>query len=256
MNNNNSIIGNSEIRFQASAFWLELTRSKETENKEGFNEAMLAIIPEIRKYIIHRLNVQLKKGLISKGKHEVDEFIDELFIEAYDNLPRFNNPTEFSNWLYQKVDELLEDASIDDQFETLFFKNIDTYTQVEWDSMEEQYTIDGGGDLLMIEELNGQTDTNYFYTLRDVFIEGKDQELIEKIDRKLTSEKINNHFNLVLSNLTLNARNLFDLSATQKLEASDISKIKHLPINEVSKSLNDLREKLRDSFKVRYDVID
>jgi hypothetical protein len=83
--------------------------------------------------------------------------------------------------------------------------------------MEEKFTIDGGGDFVMEEELSGQLKDTHAYTLKDVFVEDKDKELITKIDAELNAERINNHINMVLYNLPLTERNLFDLAVTQKL---------------------------------------
>jgi len=240
---------------QIESYWVKLTSTKKENNKENFNSIMLTLIPEIKKYLNHSLKVQLKKGNISKEKHEIDEFINDLFIEAYDCFSEFDNYNEFSNWLYTKLDEIIEDAAVQDQFDNIFFKNIDTYTQVEWDSMEEEYTIDGGGDFVMEEELDMNSESeNYFYTLNDVFIEKKDQELIEEIDQSLNRERVNKHISMVLYKLPLNNRSLFDLAVTQKLSLNDIAKVKNLSVNKVDTVLNEIRDNIRMSFAHRYKV--
>jgi RNA polymerase sigma factor (sigma-70 family) len=246
---------NKLIISQIESYWVKLSSTKDENNKESFNSIMLTLIPEIRKYLNHSLKVQLKKGNILKEKHKVDEFINDLFIEAYDTFSEFDNYNEFSNWLYTKLDEIIEDASVQDQFDDLFFKNIDSYTQVEWDSMEEEYTVDGGGDFVMKEELDvNSSSDNYSYALDDVFIEKKDQELIEEIDQALNNERINKHINMVLYNLPISNRNLFDLAVTQKLSLDNIAKVKKLSVNKVDTVLNEIRDNIRMSFAHRYKV--
>jgi RNA polymerase sigma factor (sigma-70 family) len=244
---------NNLIISQVESYWVKLTATKQLDNKERFNSTMLALIPEMRKYIAHSLKVQLNKGTIVKGNHEIDEFINDLFIEAYTRFSDFDISKAFSNWLYTKLDEIIEDAAIEDQFNAVFFKNIDSYTQIEWDSMEEQYTVDGGGDFVMQEDLESSAASErYFYTLNDVFVESKDQELIERLDQVLGKERIHNHINMILHNLSSANRNLFDLAATQKLSLADISEIKRLSADTVKKTLKEVRDNLIVSFDYRF----
>jgi RNA polymerase sigma factor (sigma-70 family) len=256
MNNKSNATTTARIQLQTSSLWFELTQSKNTENRKSFNERFVGVIPEIKKYIDHRLRVQKGKEGTAQENLGIDAFVSDLFIEAFDNFSSFKDSDDLSNWLYQKVDELIEDASIEDQFNDLFFKNIDDYTQVEWDTMEEKFTVDGGGDFIMEEELLDKSRANYSYTLKDVFIEDRDQDLITKIDAKLKEEKINNHINLILNNIPIKERNLFDLAATQKLSVSNIARIKSMEINEISDTLDSMREILRSSFIGRFNLQD
>ncbi|MCK0131616.1 sigma-70 family RNA polymerase sigma factor [Flavobacteriaceae bacterium F08102] len=163
-----------------------LVQLKKNKDKTSFNKQFLAISPELKKYIVNRLNSAIKKGHFSKNKYNVDDVLDQLFIEVYDAIDQFDNEDEFYIWLFKQTNQLLDDMIDEEKFDDQFLKNIDDYSKPEWDEMQEHYSTDGGGDLLLIEELDDMSYNHNDYTLNDVFIEDKETGLIDKIDKGLS----------------------------------------------------------------------
>ena len=56
--------------------------------------------------------------------------------------------------------------------------------------MEEKYSIDGGGDFVMIAELDDLSYAKNDYTLRDAFVEDKGKGIIEKLDQELEKTRL------------------------------------------------------------------
>ena len=131
-----------------------LLKSKKEDDQSTFNQQLLNIKPELENYINERLNTAIKKGHFPKGKYKADGFISQLFIEVYDHIETLSDEKDFYLWLFRKTNELLEDTIDEEEFDDFFLKNIDTYSKPEWDAMEEKFSTDGGGDLVMIEELD------------------------------------------------------------------------------------------------------
>jgi len=244
-----------EFRLFVTRSFPDLVQLKKQGEQKSFNELVLKIMPEIRKYINNRLSTAIKKGHFSKGKYKADDFIDQLFIEIYDNIDEVENEKDFYLWLFKKTNALLEDIIVEEEFDDLFFRNIDDYSKPEWDEMQEKYSTDGDGDLLMIEELDDMSYNHNNYTLNHVFIEDKEKAMIEKIDKHLSEEEIQHHISLVLHNLPLPMRNVFELFTIEKLSLEEIAEIRNNTLKEVKQLLKDAKKALQVSLFNRYSKI-
>jgi len=255
MKTNVSYHQNQEVlRLRVEHAFQDLVTFKKEEDKTSFNEQLLKILPEVKKYINGRLIAAIKKGNFSKGKYKADDFVDQLFIEIYDHIDEVKKEKDFYLWLFKKTNELLEDIIVEEEFDEFFFKNIDEYSKPEWDEMAENFSTDGDGDLLMIEELDDILYNHNDYTLNKVFIEDDEKELTNKIDKKLNEEEIGRHINMVLYNLPLAMRDVFDLFTNQQFTLEEVASIRNSTVKEIEKLLKDAKNALKVSLFNRYSI--
>lgn len=241
-----------EFRITVNKAFPNLIKLKKENDQKSFNALLLEVLPEVRKYINGRLVAAIQKGHFPKGKYKADDFIDQLFIEVYDHIGEVGSENEFYAWLFKKTNELLEDTILEEEFDNAFVQNIDDYSKAEWDEMAEKYSIDGGGDLLMIDELDDSSYNHNDYTLNAVFVDDTEKELTAKIDKSLSEEEVARHINMVLSSLPLTMRDVFDLYTNQHFSMTDIAKIKARNIDEIEKLMNAARKALHVSFFNRF----
>ena len=244
----------NQFRIVIESTFSALLKSKKDNDKAKFNQQLLDIEPELKKYISGRLNTAIKKGHFPIGKYKADGFINQLFIEVYDHIETLKDEKDFYVWLFKKTNELLEDTIEEEEFDDFFFKNIDTYSKPEWDAMEEKFSTDGGGDLVMIEELDDPSYNHNDYTLNQVFVEDNKKDLIEKIDKDLNKESIDRHIQTVLHNLPLVMRSVFELATKQHLDLEEIAQITNNKVLTVEKLLKDARAALQISLFNRYNA--
>jgi RNA polymerase sigma factor (sigma-70 family) len=243
-----------EFRLFVTNSFPDLIQLKKEGDQASFNALVLEIMPEIRKYINGRLNTAMQKGNFSKGKYKADDFIDQLFIEIYDNIEEVKHEKDFYRWLFEKTNTLLEDTIVEEEFNDYFFKNIDDYSKPEWKEMQEKFSTDGDGDLMMIEELDDQSYNHNNYILNHVFVEDNEKAMIAKIDNHLSTEEVQRHIALVLHNLPLSMRNVFELFTNEHLEIEEIAQIRNNTTQEVEQLLNEAKKALRVSFTNRYTI--
>jgi RNA polymerase sigma factor (sigma-70 family) len=236
----------------AESLFTNLVVEKNNGHIAAFNKLLLKLMTEVEKYVRRRLKRATSGRQISGGSYVAQDFIDELFVEAYDNFDEVGNAKELYPWLFKKVDELFEDAIEEEEFDMLTFENIDDYSQQEWDAMEEKYSVDGDGDLVMLEELDDPRLNKNDYSLNQVFIEDTEQELAVKLDRSLDRERIQNHIDMVLRSMPSLTYTVFDLFNQRRFEMDEIAKIKNITIAEVEHLLAEARKILRLSFSKRY----
>ena len=239
--------------FVASTF-SDLKRFKKENKKAEFNSLLLKTLHQVKQYITSRMSTALSKGDLPKGKYKVDDFIDQLFIEVYDNFDSVKNEKELHPWLFKKADELLEDTITDEDFNEYFFKNIDNYSKPEWDEMEENYSTDGGGDYVMIEELDDISYPKNDYILNHVFVEDNKQKIQDKLDKELSDENINKHVNMVLYNLPLPMRSVFQLASEFQFSIEEIALIRSQSLEEVQQLLESAHKSIEVSFLNRYNI--
>lgn len=241
-----------EFRLFVTNSFPHLLKLKKEGDQASFNGWVLNIIPEIRKYVNGRLNTAIKKGHFPINKYKADDFIDQLFIEIYDNIEDVENEEGFYIWLFKKTNVMLEDIIVEEEFDEFFFTNIDDYSKPEWDELQENYSTDANGHLLMIEELDDMSYNHNDYTLNHVFIEKNEKVLIDKIDEDLSAEGIQHHIEMVLHNLPLTMRNVFELYTNEYLDVEEIAQVKNKTVEEVEKLLNEAKKALQVSFFNRY----
>jgi len=248
--------GNKRREFHVfvESIYYDLVRFKKEDNTKAFNALLIKAMPEVKLYIEKSLNTALTNKKIDIGRYKANDFVDQLFIEAYDHFDMIANKEELHLWLFKKADELLEDALVEEQFDSLFFENIDTYSKPEWDAMEEKFSTDGDGDLVMLEELDDISYRKNDYVLNHIFIEDDEKEFIAQLDKKLDSENIRKHTNMVLHNLPKPMRTVFTLFNEYQFDTKEIAKIQNRTIEEVETLLETARKSLQVSFFNRYKV--
>ena len=199
----------NDMRVIMKETYSRLVTFKSENNQESFNKELLKILPKIYKYVAKRLNSAVSNGKLNKGMFNPNDFTDQLFIEVYDNLAQIENENELHAFLFKKVDQLLEDSLVEEEFDQVFFDNIDNYSKPEWDAMEEKYIRDGDGDFVMLEELDDSSLNKDNYTLDHVFITDEEKELAEKLDASLNKERIERHMQLVLNKKGIKIKNIY-----------------------------------------------
>ncbi len=233
------------------AFVLLKTLKKENK-KEAFRDKFMELLPGIKQYIKNSIETASKKELLKQQGYGVDDFVNELYIYVYDHIEELENQGEFHLWLFEAIDKLIEDALIDEEFEDFFFKDIDDYSKQEWDAMEEEFSTDGDGDLVLLEELDDPRLDKNNYELRDVFKEDNEQELTEKLEKELSQERIDAHTKMVLKKLPMATQRVYDLYTLGGFDSKDIARIKRNQINAIDKLLAETQNILKTSFKSRF----
>ena len=231
---------------------MKLVQFKKVGDTSSFNELMMQLMPEIKKYVEGKLKMAEAKGLLDKNRFKSDDIMDQLYLEYYDHFDEVKEDTFLYAWLFKKADELINDLLSEEEFDTYFYENIDNFTKPEWDEMEEKYSTDGDGDLIMLDEFDSNEYSKNDYLLNHVFVDDADEDIIEALDKKLDKESIKKHSALVLQNLPKPMRKIYELNTAYKFTVPEIAKIGNHTIKEVDDYLKTARKKLKNSFVNRF----
>ncbi|SNR40800.1 RNA polymerase sigma factor, sigma-70 family [Maribacter sedimenticola] len=243
---------NKTVRIILKETYTNLITLKKKDDQEAFNNELMKILPRIYRYVSNRLNSAVANGTLNKDMFDPSDFTDQLFIEVYDHMDKIGNEDELHAFLFKTVDRLLEDSLVEEEFDQLFFENIDAYSKPEWDAMEENYSTDGDGDLVMLEELDDSSYDKGDYSLDHVFITDDEKELAAKLDESLNKERIERHMRLVLGKMNSAMRTVFELFVHQGFTLKEIAHIRGTNFTEVERILTDARKFLKESFEKRF----
>lgn len=232
-----------------------LIRLKEDNHQIEFNKAVQQLLPDVNSYIARRLSAAVRNGHLPSGKYKVEDFTDEIYLKAYDQIKEVEDERDLLPWLFKKADELLQNIIVDEEFNETFFENIDNYSQSEWKQMQADFSTDGDGDLILLEEFDDPSYPDYEYTLKDVFVEeSPENEWLEKLNSELGDGQIHAYIDMVLHHLPTPMRSIYDLAVNQRFEPYEIAKIKQISVYQVEQYLKQARRSIRVSLKRRFTV--
>jgi DNA-directed RNA polymerase specialized sigma24 family protein len=234
--------------------YFDLARSKAKDDGTEFNALLLQILPEVKRYITKKLNTALAKGLISKNKYKAEGIKNQLFIEVYDHFDEIESAQKLRPWLFKKADKLLDEILTEEEFDELFFKNIDDYSKAEWDAMEEEFSTDGDGDLVMLNELADISYRQKEFILDPIFVKDGKKDMIAKLDIQLDNKALERHRDLVLRHLPMPMRDVFELATEYQFDLEHIANIRNQSQEKVLTLLEAARKFLEVSFINRYDI--
>ena len=238
------------IQIQESFFVL---RNLKKENKQdAFKDKFMKLLPAIKQYIKNSMEAASKKELLKQQGYSVDDFVNDLYIYVYDHIEELDNEKDFHIWLFKAIDTLIQDALIDEEFDDFFFKDIDEYSKPEWDAMEEEFSTDGDGDLVMLDELDDTSLGKNNYELKDIFIEDNEKELTAKLEKELSKKRVNAHTQMVLKKLPIATQSVFDLHTLRGFDTKEIAHIKRMQVQKVDALLQEALDLLKSSFKSRF----
>ena len=236
----------------AALYFKELIRLKEDEDREAFNKLVQTILPDVEGYIANRLSTSVRNGHIPTGKYKVEEFVNALYLLAFERISEIEDEKDLPFWLFQKADELLQETIVEEEYNTRFLDNIEKFSKIEWIKMQEDYSVDSEGERTLLEEFDDPSYPKYDYQLADVFIEDPEDKWIEKLNEELGGGKMHEHIDMVLHRLPAPMKSIYDLAVNQRFSVQEISKIKGIPVEEVESYLVRTRKHIRTSLKGRY----
>lgn len=225
-----------------------LQRMRSEGKARAFNELLLKVLPDVKRYITRGLRIALSKGVISHNKYKPEDLFDQLIIDIYDKLDEVRYPGEFHAWLFKRTDKILEDMEVEEEFATYFYDDIDTYSRAEREQMKEEFSTDGDGDLVMLDELDDISYKNHEYLLKNIFLDDSHEDLMALLERKEGEKDPKGLVETAIFNLPPTMRSVFELATEQLFTPEDIALIKGFSVERIREMLTRARTLLRDTF--------
>ncbi len=229
-----------------------LKRLRAEGRAEAFNALLLKVLPDVRRYLTRGLRIALAKGVISHNKYKPEDLFDQLIIDVYDSLEEVGDEEQFHAWLFKRAEKLLDDMEVEEEFASYFYDNIDDYSRAESDQMEESFSTDGDGDLVMLEELDDISYKDHEYLLKNVFLDDSHEDMMALMERNDEAALPRRMMESALFRLPPTMRSIFELATEHLFTLEDIALIKGFPIDKVEKMMDRARELLQTTLKEEF----
>lgn len=230
---------------EVAAGYEELVRYKAEGRRKAFNETLLRLLPEVKRYITRGLRLALAKGVISHNKYKPDDFFDQLFLDVYDRLGEVPGKDAFRAWLFARAESLLEAMEVKEIFDAFLFEDLDQYSRAERSEMDESFSTDADGDLVMLDELDDISYKDRQTLLRNIFLDDGHEDLMALTEAGAGNKRAESQLDNVLFELPANLRSFFELAYEQGFSPEDIARIKNMDPAQVHEQLKKARKQLR-----------
>lgn len=222
-----------------------------TNNNSGQNpeKKTLTIVHMLQPYAKQRIRVGEILGYFPKNMYKSNEILDEVVLETYEQ--GFQNSKNTEELRLVMFDILNKRMAALFQSEEWHKDSISTreILEEELKRLEENFTMDGGNDLIMNEELDDisyhQNDSAQKELPYDEEEEGVKTFLgLDKI-KQFEEYNDRNMLRKVYYNLPVNTSNIVDLYILGKLSFHEISGILGIEVGEVKEIVNSVRETIK-----------
>ena len=226
-----------------------LKEHKSRNDREAFNNALHDILPQLKHYAKNRLRIARAKKKIGSGVYSADDIVEEVFLIAYENLiDNVVDEKDLKIRLFRAVDEVMERlmAKPEGGDESI---SIEDVIEQEMKVLQEDYTAEADGHLVMMEELD-----DISYHLDDdkpqIFIlDSESEENIVKslnLDEDLTSDMDKRKaLGKTYEELPDFSRDIFDLHTHARLTVEEIAEIKSIKADNVYQILEQVKFRIK-----------
>jgi DNA-directed RNA polymerase specialized sigma24 family protein len=226
-----------------------LASHKKEDNKQAFTGLLAESLPAIQKYVRRRLKMAHAFRLVKNQAISPQELVDEIYLRIFE---QFNAKPEAAEqllpWMYRIADEVLAEELQEIDFERNQVTDLNRIVWAEISSLEENFTAEADGDLVMVDELDIPSFNQAYYPAHTIIEEeardntpaedGKNQAaILEQLDERQAHQVIST----TLAGLPVLQRSVFDLFWLEGLEPAEISFIKQISVQEVEALLADTR---------------
>ena len=203
-----------------------------------FNKKVVSATQHLQAYVKHRLYIAESTRIIPKNMYKSNDIIDEGVAKLYE--AGYNIDADLASIkisLFKIVD-----ADLDDMFKKEKFHqntmSTDAILKDELDGLEEKFTIDGGYDFIMNDELNDisynqDNDTKHVFLYNDNNPYIKNALEISDLSLKRNKHLLGKYYTW----LPLKVSDIVDLFVFGKLSFEDIAIVKSIEITRVERVL-------------------
>jgi DNA-directed RNA polymerase specialized sigma24 family protein len=223
-----------------------LKRLKKEGSKELFDSLLKILLRQMPNYIKRRLQSAQAARYVKKGRFELQELIDELYLIIYDNIEEIPSaPKESRIWLYQKTDELLNKKLKEAEFERNNMEHLENLEKIAFEDMEETFSVDAEYEIVPTEDLDDYKLSDEKYSANDLFVSEDEESILSDIMLTFNRDEIHAIIQKELLNLPVMKRTILDLYLLEQLSVEEIASIKKLSEIEVEAIIREVTLSLK-----------
>lgn len=227
---------------------VELYKLKEENNFIDFYKKISKFIPDLKNFIAIKLKIAENQGLIDKGFYEANGILDEVYMEVFKNFTNDLNIKQLRKILFTNTLRNINKKS-ETEHQWMNKITIDSILKEELDLLNEDYTIDAGGDFILDEELD---DISYkqksFKPTHFILDDSMEKQLAIKLDIDYESKALDRQSNLFgnfFNTIPPVSRTIIELYVFGSQTTSEIAEILVVDEDIVISIINKIKERFK-----------
>ena len=219
----------------------DLSKLSEQEKNELFKNIIPVLLPGLKGYIKRRIISAKMAKLKSLSNIDPKDVINEVVLRVHSKFKNnIENIKDINIWLIQEADNVLNEILDKQEFEKISYEEL---VNNELGQLEEEFTIDGEGELVMTEDLD-EYDMDFGVEEIILISSTGENEFIDNLEKDKTALKSKIYDELI--KLPLRYQSIYDLYYFENMEIEEIAKIKNMEPLKVEAIIISIKELLTE----------
>jgi len=205
-----------------------------------FNSLIPVFLPSLKGYIKRRIMSAKLAEIQTLSNVDSKDIVNDVVVKVYPLFEKeIENIKDLNIWLIQTADIVLNKILESAESDNISFEEL---VNSELGQLEEEYTIDGGGDLIMTDELDEYDNE---LGIEEILISSSEENsFIENLDISKSTLKDKIYDELI--KLPLKYQSIYDLYFFEYLDFEEIGIIKDMDATEIEAIIISVKELLTE----------
>jgi len=221
-------------------------QQKEQNDFDRFYRSIEAFVPDIKSFLSGSLRDAEDQGLLDRRYYTPDEILDEVLLESYKDFSEEQDQDKIRRSLYRKAIQKIAAKEAEDVPDEV---NTHALLKGELKLLEEDFTAEGDGDRILMEELD---DISYIqkrgWNLEIRLNDALENQLIQKFElheESLLSEEKRKLLGVLYNTIPEQSKMIVELFAFGHQDTHEISEILEVPERVIDRILFKVTERFK-----------
>ena len=228
---------------------IELHKFKQENNFKEFYKKISTFIPSLKKFASSKLKLAENKGLIDKRFYDVNDILDEIFMDIFKTFSPDMDEKQLKQMLFLKtIQKINKKTEEEEEFPDDIA--IDVILKEELDLLKENYSVEADGDYIFDEDLDDISyKQNSFKSTHFILDQPLEMELTGKLNlsnASLFSDKSRTLFGSSFYTLPFISKRIIELFVFGDQTISEIADTLLIDEEKVEKVIVRVKERLEN----------
>ncbi|NPA43329.1 MAG: sigma-70 family RNA polymerase sigma factor [Chlorobi bacterium] len=226
----------------------KLKQHKADQNRADFNELLTKFLPKLERYVRHRIRVMELEKKLPRNYYAPADVIADVYLKIYEKFDEIHDERQLRTEMFKLADEIIQDYVNQHKYPPKSVPYHDLLKE-ELKMLEEEFTADADGELVLIEELD---DIEYKQDefKRKIYLFDREAErafaaALGLSEEDFKDEKFRAIFGNMYANLPDTARHILDLLSQGGLTPEEVAAVMDVKKSDVIAVIERIRKLLK-----------
>lgn len=211
----------------------------DSEKNKLFNSLIPIFLSGLKGYVKRRIHSAKRANIKALSNIDYEDVVNEVVLRTYTIFKNnIENIKDLNIWLMQTADTVLNEILDNFKSDDLSYEDL---VNKELGELEEEFTVDGGGHIVMTEDLDEYEDLG----IEEIILASKgENDFVEKLD--ISKSKLKDKIYDELIKLPLRYQSIYDLYFFEHLDYDEIAIIKDMKAIEIEAIIISIKDLLTE----------